>query len=205
LNEPELLKLYGKLLAEGRIKPDRNADMYAFWSSQVAKGNAPTPRAVADACETTIHAARSAVRRHTAGVVPKQTSPGLAPKTVRNIHAMIQRALVDAVGWKYITDNPASNVKPSKRPRTRRQVWRPAARGAAGSADVASGTARARRLRIVARRRSAPSGFRTPDPLITESPFATKPIVARLTLCNKRFGRWMPPAATQGAMIKTCG
>ena len=36
LNEPELLKLYGKLLAEGWVKPDRNADMYAFWSSEIA-------------------------------------------------------------------------------------------------------------------------------------------------------------------------
>lgn len=36
------------------------------------------------------------------------------------------RALhVDAVGWKYITDNPASNVKPPRRPRTRRTVWNP--------------------------------------------------------------------------------
>ncbi len=51
--------------------------------------------------------------------------PGLAPKTVRNIHAMIHRALVDAVAWKYINDNPASNVKPPKRPRTRRKVWKP--------------------------------------------------------------------------------
>jgi integrase len=125
LNEPDLHNLNGKLLAEGRIKPDRNADMYAFWSGQVAKGNDPAPRAVADACETTIHAARSAVRRYKAGIVPKQTSPGLAPKTVRNIHAMIHRALVDAVGWKYITDNPACNVKPPKRPHTRRQAWRP--------------------------------------------------------------------------------
>ena len=55
----------------------------------------------------------------------KQTSPGLAPKTVRNIHALIHRALVDAVAWKYIADNPASNVKPPKRPRTRREVWNP--------------------------------------------------------------------------------
>jgi hypothetical protein len=39
----------------------------------------------------------SAVRRCKAGIVTKQTSPGLAPKTVRNIHAMIHRALVDAV------------------------------------------------------------------------------------------------------------
>ena len=52
-------------------------------------------------------------------------SPGLAPKTVRNIHALIHRALVDAVAWKYIADNPASNVKPPKRPRTRREVWNP--------------------------------------------------------------------------------
>jgi integrase len=52
-------------------------------------------------------------------------TPGLAPKTVRNIHAMIHRALADAVAWKYIGDNPASNVKPPKRPRTRRKVWKP--------------------------------------------------------------------------------
>jgi len=55
----------------------------------------------------------------------KETSPGLAPKTVRNIHALIHRALVDAVAWKYIADNPACNVKPPKRPRTRREVWNP--------------------------------------------------------------------------------
>ncbi|MCW2687385.1 MAG: hypothetical protein QOH69_277 [Actinomycetota bacterium] len=36
---------------------------------------------------------------------------------------MIHRALVDAVAWKYINDNPASHVKPPKRARTRRQVW----------------------------------------------------------------------------------
>lgn len=36
---------------------------------------------------------------------------------------MIHRALVDAVAWKYISDNPASNVKPPKLARTRRQVW----------------------------------------------------------------------------------
>ena len=36
---------------------------------------------------------------------------------------IIHRALVDAVAWRYIVDNPASRVKPPKRPRTRRQVW----------------------------------------------------------------------------------
>ena len=31
----------------------------------------------------------------------------------------------DAVAWKYIAYNPASNIKPPKRPRKRRMVWRP--------------------------------------------------------------------------------
>lgn len=38
---------------------------------------------------------------------------------------MIHRALVDAVAWKYIAYNPASNIKPPKRPRKRRTVWTP--------------------------------------------------------------------------------
>lgn len=44
---------------------------------------------------------------------------------MRNIHAMIHRALVDAVAWNYIPYNPASNIKPPKRPRRRRTVWNP--------------------------------------------------------------------------------
>jgi hypothetical protein len=67
LSEPQLLKLYGKLLAEGRVKRDR-----------------------------------AAVRRYRAGIVPKQTSLGLAPTTVRNVHTLIHRALPDTVAWKYI-------------------------------------------------------------------------------------------------------
>jgi len=125
LNEPQLLQLYGKLLSEGRVKRDQNSAMYAYWSDQTAKGENPTAREISAACNTTIHAARAAVRRYRSGIAPKETSPGLAPKTVRNIHALIHRALVDAVAWKYIADNPASNVKPPKRPRTRREVWNP--------------------------------------------------------------------------------
>jgi integrase len=125
LDEPQLLKLYAALLAEGRVKRDRNAEMYAYWRDRVAKGEHPTARELSDACKTTIHAARGAVRRYKSGIIPKQMTRGLAPKTVRNIHAMIHRALVDAAAWKYITGNPASNVKPPKLPRTRRDVWRP--------------------------------------------------------------------------------
>jgi len=125
LDEPTLLKLYAKLLTEGRVKRDNDTRMYEYWTQRTAKGNEPTPRQVSEDCNTTIHAARTAVRRYRSGIVPKPVSPGLAPKTVRNVHAFLHRALVDAVAWKYLTDNPASNVKPPRRPRTRRQVWKP--------------------------------------------------------------------------------
>jgi integrase len=125
LDEPQLLKLYATLLAEGRVKRDRNSDMFEYWSARVSNGENPTPLEVSQACGTTIHAARTAVRRHKSGVTPTALPPGLAPKTVRNIHAMIHRALVDALAWKYIAYNPASNIKPPKQPRKRRTVWKP--------------------------------------------------------------------------------
>lgn len=125
LDEPQLLRLYAKLLAEGRVKRDKDTVMYAYWSQRVADEDPPTPRQLSEACGTTIHAARTAARRYRSGIVPKETSPGLAPKTVRNVHGFLHRALVDAVAWKYLTDKPASNVKPPRRPRTRRQVWKP--------------------------------------------------------------------------------
>jgi integrase len=100
LDEPQLLRLYAKLLTEGRVKRDNDSVMYAYWSERNAAGNPPTPRQLSEACNTTIHAARTAVRRYRAGIVPRPVSPGLAPKTVRN-------------------------VKPPRRPRTRRTVWKP--------------------------------------------------------------------------------
>src|ERR1700682_4145106 len=86
--------------------------MFKYWSARVANGENPKPLEVSEACGAT-------------GITPKELSPGLAPKTVRNIHAMIHRALVDAAAWKYIAYNPTSNIKPPKRPRTRRTVWKP--------------------------------------------------------------------------------
>lgn len=117
--------LYATLLAEGRIKGNRDADMYNYWSKRVIDGKSPTAREVSENCGTTIHAARTAVRRYKSGIIAKELPKGLAPKTVRNIHAMLHRALVDAVAWKYIAYNPASNIKPPKRPRRRRTVWNP--------------------------------------------------------------------------------
>jgi integrase len=125
LDEPQLLKLYATLLTEGRVKRNRNSEMFKYWSARVANGENPRPLEVSEVCGTTIHAARRAVRRYKSGIVPKELPTGLAPKTVRNIHAMIHRALADAVAWKYIAYNPASNIKPPKRPRRRRTVWNP--------------------------------------------------------------------------------
>ena len=99
--------------------------MYTYWSQRVANGENPTPREVSEACGTSLNAARDAVHRYKLGIAPKPTPPGLAPKTIRNIHAMIHRALADTVAWRYIHFNPASNVKPPKRIRTRRTVWSP--------------------------------------------------------------------------------
>jgi integrase len=124
LDEPQLLWLYAKLLSEGRVKRDNDTVMFRYWSGRTEAGDTPTPREVSEACKTSIHAARVAVRRYQSGIVPKPAPLGLAPKTVRNVHAFLHRALVDAVAWKYLVDNPASNVKPPRRPRSHRQVWK---------------------------------------------------------------------------------
>lgn len=123
LDEPQLLQLYAKLLREGRVKRDNDSVVYAYWAKRAGTDQEPNPREPSVACDTTIHAARTAVRRYRSGIVPKEKSPGLAPKTVRNVHAFLHRALVDAVAWKYLIDNPASHVKPPRRPRVRRIVW----------------------------------------------------------------------------------
>ena len=80
LNEPQLLKLYATLLAEGRVKRDRNTEMFRYWSARVAKGENPKPLEVSAACGTTIHAARTALRRYKSGIVPTALSPGSLPR-----------------------------------------------------------------------------------------------------------------------------
>ena len=126
LNEPQLLQLYGKLLSEGRVKRDQQQRRCTH-TGRTRSQRAKTPLPVRFPPHVTRRFMRRAPQFGVTGPVSplKQTSPGLAPKTVRNIHALIHRALVDAVAWKYIADNPASNVKPPKRPRTRREVWNP--------------------------------------------------------------------------------
>ncbi len=126
LDEPRILQLYVELSKEGRARRDNNRPMYEFWAAGVAAGRPPTPRSVSEACGTTIHAARAAVRRYQRGSVPEPKPPGLDSKTLRNIHAALRTALEDAVALKYIKHNPAAAIKPPRLERKQRAVWTPA-------------------------------------------------------------------------------
>jgi integrase len=50
---------------------------------------------------------------------------GMAPKTVQNIHAILHRALKDALRWGYVARNVADAVDPPKGLPAERQVWTP--------------------------------------------------------------------------------
>jgi integrase len=50
---------------------------------------------------------------------------GMAPKTVHNVHAILHRALKDAVRWGYVVRNVADAVDPPKGLAAERQVWTP--------------------------------------------------------------------------------
>jgi integrase len=50
---------------------------------------------------------------------------GLSPKTVRNVHVMLRKALADAVAWGFVTGNPAERVRPPRIPRRPPAVWAP--------------------------------------------------------------------------------
>lgn len=110
--------LYRHLLEKGRRKTDANAVMYRYWLTKTRVGKAVTPRELADACETSIHAARRAVARYQAGRLPGEWSAGLAPKTVRNVQNMMHKLFGTAAAWRYIEHNPAEHVS---KPRVRRR------------------------------------------------------------------------------------
>jgi integrase len=50
---------------------------------------------------------------------------GLSPKTVRNVHSMLHKALTDAVRWGHLSRNPASLAAPPKPARPEMKVWSP--------------------------------------------------------------------------------
>ncbi|SDG02226.1 site-specific integrase [Pseudonocardia oroxyli] len=119
---PVLNLLYQRLLAEGRVKVDKNTAMYLYWSERrdQREGLGPAPADLVEACGVTIHAARAAVLRFRRGRVPVETSAGLAPKTVKNVHRMLHRAFSDAVAWDYLVSNPAVHARLPRQKRTTR-------------------------------------------------------------------------------------
>jgi integrase len=127
---PTLNTFYRHLLANGRCKPDNNTRMYEYWKSQRAAGRDLVPNELATEVEgITIHAARKAVARYRAGRIPVAKTPGLAPKTVKNVHRMIHLALASAVAWRYIDYNPAEHAalprESRKGTRRRGTTWTP--------------------------------------------------------------------------------
>lgn len=50
---------------------------------------------------------------------------GLAPKTVRNIHGTLHKALEDAIRWGLLARNPAAHADPPKAPVAEMTVWSP--------------------------------------------------------------------------------
>jgi len=54
-----------------------------------------------------------------------KTKGGLAPKTVRNVHVMLHRALRDAVKWDLLPRNVAEDADPPTAPRARPKIWAP--------------------------------------------------------------------------------
>jgi integrase len=126
---PTLNALYRHLLSAGRCKPDSNTLMYEYWERRVREGADPKPKELADRCKVSIHAARRAVLRYRAGRLPVAKEPGLSPKTVKNAHRMLHRALSDAVAWRYLEYNPAEHAslprESKKGTRARGATWTP--------------------------------------------------------------------------------
>ena len=120
IDVPTLNTLYRHLLNAGRCKPDNNTVMYEYRKTRQAAGVEPSPKEISSNCKVSVYAARHAVLRYRRGRIPVAKAPGLAPKTVKNVHRMLHRALSDAVPWQYITSNPATHASLPRERRKRR-------------------------------------------------------------------------------------
>lgn len=128
LTVPTINAFYKHLGEAGRRKVDTNSRMYEFWAARKDERNGlgPNPRLMAERFGVTLQGAQAAARRYRRGRVPAQTSAGLAPKTIRNIHGVMHRALADAVRWGYLYANPAEHAivpRNKKRKRSPDEVW----------------------------------------------------------------------------------
>jgi integrase len=105
--------LYATLLTSGRVKA--NAEHHRQREAQKA------------AREQAIAARATGKRRR--GPVPKprpvapEPEPGLAPKTVVNVHRMLHRVWEDATRWGYVRRNVVADASPPRVPRKSRRTW----------------------------------------------------------------------------------
>ena len=114
---------YRHLLENGRTKPNTNAAMYRYWKARTNAGKSVTPRELATATNTTIHATRAAIRRYQGGRLPRELGTGLAPKTVRNVQNMLHQLFSTAVAWRYLEHSPATHVSKPRVKRYRPETW----------------------------------------------------------------------------------
>jgi len=105
--------LYARLLTSGRVKA--NAEHRRRREAQ----ELARERAIAE------HMAGKQRR----GPVPKprpatsEPEPGLAPKTVVNVHRMLHRVWEDATRWGYVKRNVVADANPPRVPRTTHRTW----------------------------------------------------------------------------------
>lgn len=128
ISVPVLNAFYVYLLEAGRAKADGNGKMYEYWRDRrmLRNGLGPTPTELSKACGTSYQAAKEAVCRYRRGRVPVDHCAGLSPKSVRNIHRLLHRALSDAVAWDYLVFNPAEHAslpRERRRGRNTAQPW----------------------------------------------------------------------------------
>jgi integrase len=129
LTIPTINAFYKHLSEKGRRKVDVNAQMYAYWlpRKEERNGLGPNPKDLANRFDITLQGAQAAARRYRNGRIPQEQSTGLSPKSVRNIHVVMRRALRDAVLWGYLYANPAeSAIVPRSKSRTKKaakQTW----------------------------------------------------------------------------------
>lgn len=124
ISVPVLNAFYVHLLEAGRVKTDGNGRMYEYWRDHrtLRSGLGPTPTELSKACGTSYQAAKEAVCRYRRGRVPAEYLAGLSPKSVRNVHRLLHRALSDAVAWDYLVFNPAEHASLPRERRRGRSV-----------------------------------------------------------------------------------
>lgn len=104
--------LYRRLLESGRVKA--NAEHKA---RRTAKEEAR--RAAAENRK----GARRRGPKPRPRPAPSEPLPGLAPKTVVNVHRMLHKVWEDATRWQYVKRNVVADANPPRVPRSSRRTW----------------------------------------------------------------------------------